>query len=39
MPHIVVDIDSDVPAEQVLAAATDFSEQRPALWPNISREF
>jgi hypothetical protein len=39
MPHIVVDIDSDVPAERVLAAATDFSERRPDLWPNISREF
>jgi hypothetical protein len=39
MPHVVIDIDSDVPAEQVFAAATDFSEQRPKLWPNISREF
>jgi hypothetical protein len=39
MPHIVVDIDSEVPAQRVLAAATDFSEQRPELWPNISREF
>jgi hypothetical protein len=39
MPHIVVDIDSEVPAERVLAAATDFSEQRPELWPNISAEF
>jgi hypothetical protein len=34
-----VDVDSDVPAEQVFAAATDFSERRPELWPNISREF
>jgi hypothetical protein len=25
--------------EQVMAAATDFSERRPELWPNISREF
>lgn len=39
MPHVVVDIDSDLPAELVLAAATDFSERRPELWPNISREF
>jgi hypothetical protein len=39
MPHVVIDVDSDVPAEQVFAAATDFSEQRPELWPNISREF
>jgi len=39
MPHVVVDLDSDVSAERVLAAATDFSERRPELWPNISREF
>ena len=39
MPHVVVDVDADVPAEQMLAAATDFSERRPDLWPNISREF
>ena len=24
--------------ERLMAAATDFSEQRPELWPNISRE-
>jgi Polyketide cyclase / dehydrase and lipid transport len=39
MVHVVVDLDSDVPAERMLAAATDFSERRPELWPNISREF
>jgi len=39
MPHVIVDVDSDVPAERVLAAATDFSERRPELWPNISRDF
>jgi hypothetical protein len=39
MPQVVVDVESDVPAEQVLAAATDFSERRPELWPNISHEF
>lgn len=39
MPHIVVDIDSEVPAKQVLAAAIDFSDQRPELWPNIWRDF
>ena len=39
MPHVVVDVDADVPAEQMMAAATDFSERRPELWPNISREF
>jgi hypothetical protein len=39
MPHVVVDVDADVPAEQMMAAATDFSGRRPELWPNISREF
>jgi hypothetical protein len=39
VPHVVVDLDSDIPGERVLAAATDFSERRPELWPNISREF
>jgi hypothetical protein len=39
MPHVVVDVDADVPAERMMAAATDFSERRPELWPNISREF
>jgi hypothetical protein len=39
MPRVVVDLDADVPAERVLAAAIDFSERRPDLWPNISREF
>jgi len=39
MPQVVVDVDSDVPAERVLAAATDFSERRPDLRPNISRDF
>jgi hypothetical protein len=39
VPQVVVELDSDIPAERVLAAATDFSERRPELWPNISREF
>jgi hypothetical protein len=39
MPHVVVDKDTGVPAEDVMAAATDFSERRPVLWPNISQEF
>jgi Polyketide cyclase / dehydrase and lipid transport len=39
MPHVVVDIDSSISAERVLAAATDFSERRPELWPNTDREF
>ena len=39
MPHVVVEVDTDVPAERMMEAATDFSERRPELWPNISREF
>jgi hypothetical protein len=39
MPRVVVDVDTDIPPERVLEAAIDFSEQRPKLWPNISREF
>jgi hypothetical protein len=39
MPHVVVEVDADVPADRVMAAATDFSERRPEVWPNISREF
>jgi hypothetical protein len=29
--------DTEVPAAAVLAAATDFSDRRPALWPTIDR--
>jgi hypothetical protein len=39
MPRVEITADSDVPAEQVLAAATDFSERRPEYWPNISRRY
>ena len=39
MPHVVVDIDTDVPPERMMKAATDFTDRRPELWPNISREF
>jgi hypothetical protein len=39
VPYVVVDENADVPAEQIMAAATDFSERRPELWPNISRGF
>jgi len=39
MPHVVVDVDTDVPPERMMEAATDFTERRPELWPNISREF
>ncbi len=33
--NIKFTIDSELPAEAVLAAATDFNERRPHLWPNI----
>jgi hypothetical protein len=39
MPHVVVELDADVLPERMMAAATDFTERRPKLWPNISREF
>ena len=39
MPRIEFSVDSDLPPERVLAAATDFSERRPDLWPNLSRRF
>lgn len=32
-------IETSVPPARVLRAATDFSERRPGLWPNISRRF
>jgi hypothetical protein len=31
-------VETSVPADQMLAAATDFSERRPDLWPNVSRK-
>ena len=39
MPHVVIEVDTDVPPERMMEAATDFSERRPESWPNISREF
>jgi len=39
MPRVVVDVDADVPPGRMMAAATDFSERRPELWPNISGDF
>jgi hypothetical protein len=38
VPRDQIQVDSDVPAERVLAAATDFSDRRPEYWPNISRK-
>jgi Polyketide cyclase / dehydrase and lipid transport len=39
VPRVEIQVDSDVPAERVLAAATDFSDRRPEYWPNISRRY
>ena len=39
MPRIQFTVESDVPPERVMAAATDFSDRRPDIWPNISRRF
>jgi hypothetical protein len=39
VPRVEIQVDSDVPAERVLAAARDFSERRPEYWPNISRKY
>jgi hypothetical protein len=38
MARLEFDIDSDVPAERVLAALTDFTENRPNLWPGLKPE-
>jgi hypothetical protein len=38
MPKVSFTLESSAPPERVLAAATDFSERRPELWPNSSRE-
>lgn len=35
MANVRFSIDSDLPAETVLAVATDFSDNRPRNWPNI----
>ncbi len=35
MAKIQISADSDLPADTVLTAITDFSSRRPQLWPNI----
>jgi hypothetical protein len=37
MPRLEYSVHTDVSPERVLAAATDFSDRRPELWPNLSR--
>jgi len=38
MARLEFDIDTGVPAERILAALTDFTENRPNLWPGLKRE-
>lgn len=39
MPRIEFSLDTDVSPDDVFAAITDFTDQRPELWPNLSRKF
>jgi hypothetical protein len=39
MAKIHYEADGDVSAERFIAALTDFSDQRPALWPNLDTKF
>ncbi len=39
MAPIEYTIESEVAPDRVMAAATDFTDRRPDLWPNISRRF
>jgi hypothetical protein len=37
MQSYEVNVETTIPPERLLAAATDFSERRPDLWPTITR--
>ena len=39
MPRLHFVADSSAPPDRVLAAARDFSDRRPELWPNIDPEY
>lgn len=39
MPRITFSVESTLPPDRVLAAATDFTDARPDIWPNISRKY
>jgi len=39
MAKIEFTVDSNLPPERVMAAATDFTERRPDIWPGISRRY
>src|SRR5262249_7100441 len=38
MPRVTFDMQTSLPAEQVLSMLTDFSMRRPELWPTLARE-
>ena len=37
MANVEFELETQVPAGELLAAATDFTDRRPALWPTIHR--
>jgi hypothetical protein len=39
MSNFSFSVDSDLPPEQIIAVATDFTERRPDHWHNISRRY
>ena len=39
MAKLHYEADGDIPPERFVAALTDFSERRPALWPNLDTTF
>lgn len=39
MAHVSADTDTTVPAQAIIGALTDFSDQRIELWPNIDRRY
>jgi hypothetical protein len=39
MAKLSFSVDSPVPPDRVLKGATDFTERRPEIWPNISRNY
>jgi hypothetical protein len=39
MSRVAFNLQSELPPERILAAARDFSDRRPELWPMISRHF
>jgi polyketide cyclase/dehydrase/lipid transport protein len=39
VPRIEFTVESPLPPERIIAAAADFSDRRPEIWPNISRRY